>query len=134
MLTPIPPLDLFALANSGVSKSVVLSVGLQQFNGVPNPGVGLPTDEGDTNSSIRELMHQGEVLRQAGRLSVDVETTGKGKDLKRELFYNFLPGKPDPELDRQERRWLESFGLDPNGKHFRVCLAPAAADRVRSGW
>jgi hypothetical protein len=121
LLTPIPPLDLFALANSGVSTSVVLSVGLQQFNGVSNPGVGLATtDENDTNSRIGELMHQGEVLRQAGRLSVDVETTGKGKDLKRVLFYNFLSGKPDPELDRQERHWRESLGLDPKGKHFRV--------------
>jgi hypothetical protein len=41
LLTPIPPLDLFALANSGISTSVVLSVGLQQFNGVSNPGIGL---------------------------------------------------------------------------------------------
>jgi hypothetical protein len=117
LLTPIPPLDLFALANSGVSTSVVLSVGLQQFNGVSNPGVGLATDGSDT---IRELMHQGEVLREAGRLSLDVETTGKGKDLQRVLFYNFPPGKPDPEIDRQERRWRESLGLDPKGKHFRV--------------
>jgi hypothetical protein len=122
LLTPIPPMDLFALANSGVSTSVVLSVGLQQFNGVSNPGVGLATDESDTSSSIRELMYQGEVLRQAGRLSVDVETTGKGKDLKRELFYNFLPGKPDPEIDRQERRWRERLGLDPKSKHFRVAF------------
>jgi hypothetical protein len=120
LLTPIPPLDLFALANSGVSTSVVLSVGLQEFNGVSNPGVGLATDESSTNSRIGALMHQGEVLRQAGRLSVDVESTGKGKDAKRVLFYNFLPGKPDPELDRQERSWRESLGLDPKGKHFRV--------------
>jgi hypothetical protein len=119
LLTPIPPLDLFALANSGISTSLVVSVGLQQFNGVSNPGVGLAADEGDTNS-IGELMHQGEVLRQAGRLSVDVETTGKGKDVQRVLFYNFLPGKPDPELDRQERRWRESLGLDLKSKHFRV--------------
>jgi len=120
LLAPIPPLDLFALANSGVSTSVVLSVGVQQFNGISNPGIGLATYESDTNPNIRELMHQGEVLRQAGRLSVDVETTGKGKDLNRVLFYNFLPGKPDAELDQQERRWRESLGLDPKGKHFRV--------------
>ena len=120
LLAPIPPLDLFALANSGVSTSLVLSVGVQQFNGISNPGIGLATYESDTNPNIRELMHQGEVLRQAGRLSVDVETTGKGKDLNRVLFYNFLPGKPDPELDQQERRWRESLGLDPKGKHFRV--------------
>jgi hypothetical protein len=94
-----------------------LSVGLQQFNGVSNPGIGLATRGSDT---IRELMHQGEVLREAGRLSLDVETTGKGKDLQRVLFYNFLPGKPDPEVDGQERRWRESLGLDPKGKHFRV--------------
>jgi hypothetical protein len=36
------------------------------------------------------------------------------------LFYNFLPGKPDPEIDRQERLWRESLGLDPKVKHFRV--------------
>ena len=65
-------------------------------------------------------MHEGVVLREAGRLSLDVETTGKGKDLQRVLFYNFLPGKPDPEIDRQERRWRESLGLDPKVKHFRV--------------
>ena len=118
LLTPIPPLDLFALANSGVSTSVVLSVGLQQFNGVSNPGVGLATDESETNSSIRELMHQGEVLRQAGRLSVDVETTGKGKDVKRALFYNFLQGKPDPELDRQERPLARDPRPRPEGQAF----------------
>jgi hypothetical protein len=67
------------LANSGVSMSLILSVGLQQFNGVSNPGIGLATHESDTNPSIRELMHHGEVLRQADRLSADVETTGKGK-------------------------------------------------------
>ena len=50
LLTPIPPLDLFALANSGVSTSLVLSVGLQQFNGVSNPGIGLATRESDTIS------------------------------------------------------------------------------------
>jgi hypothetical protein len=117
LLTPIPPLDLFALANSGVSTSVVLSVGLQQFNGVSNPGIGLAPRGSDT---IRELMHQGEVLREAGRLSLDVVTTGKGKDLQRVLFYNFLQSKPDPEIDRQERRWRESLCLDPKVKHFRV--------------
>ncbi len=117
LLTPIPPLDLFALANSGVSTSLVLSVGLQQFNGVSNPGIGLATRESDT---IGELMHEGVALREAGRLSLDVETTGKGKDLQRVLFYNFLPGKPDPEIDRLERRWRESLGLDPKVKHFRV--------------
>jgi hypothetical protein len=112
LLTPIPPLDLFALGNSGVSTSVVLSVGLQQFNGVSNPGIGLAASESDRKPSIRELMHQGEVLRQAGRLSVDVETTGKGKDLQRVLFYNFQPGEAGPELDGQERSWRESLGLE----------------------
>jgi hypothetical protein len=120
LLTPIPPLDLFALANSGVGASVVLSVGIEQFNGVSNPGIGLATGESDTSPSIRELVHLGEVLRRAGRLSVDVESTGKGKDLKRVLFYNFLPGKPDRELDRQERRWRQSLGLDAKAMHFQV--------------
>ena len=121
LLTPIPPLDLFALANSGISPSVVLSVGLEQFNGVTNPGVGLaPGESHDTSPDVRDLVHQGEALRQAGRLSVDVETIGKGKDLHRVLFYNFLPGKPDPELDRLERRWRERLGLDPKTMHFRV--------------
>jgi hypothetical protein len=120
LLTPIPPLDLFALANSGVSTSLVLGTGIEQFNGVSNPGIGLATGEGDTDSSIPELMHLGEVLRQAGRLSLDVETTGKDKDRKRVLFYNFLPGKPGPELDREERRWRELLGLDPKARHFQV--------------
>jgi hypothetical protein len=120
LLTPIPPLDLFALANSGSSTAVVLSVGLEQFNGVTNPGIGLAPGESDRSPNIRELIRVGEALRQAHRLSVDVETTGKGKDRTRVLVYNFAPGKPDPELDREERRWRQILGLDPKIKHFQV--------------
>ena len=133
LLTPIPPLDLFALASSGVSTSVVLSVGLQEFNGVSNPGIGLATRGSDTNP-ICELMHEGEALREAGRLSLDVETTGKGKDLQRVLFYNFLPGKPTRRSIGRRAAGARTSASTRRASIFGSCLARAAADQARSEW
>ena len=79
-------------------------------------------------------MHVGEALRQAGRLSLDVETTGKGKDLKRVLFYNFLPGKPDPESIGRSAAGARASASTRRASIFGSCLARAAADQARSEW
>jgi hypothetical protein len=66
---------------------------------------------------------------------VHLEKTGKGKDLKRVLFYNFLPGESDPELDRQERRWPQN--LDTHRRRasiFGSYLERGGVSRVRSEW
>ncbi len=128
LLTPVPPLDLMSLANSGADASVVYGVGIQQFNGVSNPGVGWAVGTAETDP-IRELVAVQDALRRGHRLSIHAESTAKGKDRTRVLIFDLLAGKPDPQLDRQEARWREILGLDPHDAHFRVVFGAGRGGR-----
>jgi len=116
LMTPIPPIRLMELLQSGYPASVLIPLAVQSVNGVSNGhhagGNPSPADP-EFVPLIKSLQRVQDSEAVGFRTQIDKETKQEGTVL---TFSRNVP--PDVEGDRQTIRKI--LGLDPNKPDFRI--------------
>jgi len=127
LMTPIPPIRLMELLQSGYPASVLIPLAVQSVNGVSNGhhagGNASPADP-EFVPLIKSLQRVQDSEAVGFRTQIDKETKQEGTVL---TFSRNVP--PDVEADRQTIRKI--LGLDPNKPDFQIVYgAGASGDSV----
>jgi hypothetical protein len=111
LMTPIPPIRLIELVDTGYSADLLFRIAVQQVNGVSNRRAALraqPMDEGFLRvlQALRKIQDSGAV---GFRIETDKET---GKRDRLVMFFAKDPVPPEVEAERHEMRKILHLNPD----------------------
>ena len=117
LLTPLSPLSLVALIQSGWPVEDVFRICVRRINGIPNVSSGLLQSEGDP--VFEELLaHMGR-LQRSGQFALRLRET-ETADFQTEHSVFLMLGKPSAELQADGRRLREILQLDAESDEVEI--------------
>jgi hypothetical protein len=121
LMTPIPPVRLFELVNTGYAADVLFQVAVQEINGLSNRRTGgrAQVAEADFVRLLRALRRIQDSDALGFRIEVDKET---GKREKIAMFFNKSPLPPEAQSERETIRKL--LDLNPDRQDFLITYGP----------
>jgi hypothetical protein len=135
LMTPIPPIRLFELIDSGYPADLLFQIAVQQVNGISNRRSGARAQPMDPNfarvlGALRRIQESGAV---GFRIDTDKET---GK--RERLIMFFTKGEIPAEIEAERKALRKLLHLSPDRLDFQVIYGPdtdrddAAAVQTRS--
>jgi hypothetical protein len=117
LMTPIPPVRLIELIDTGYAADLLFQIAVQQVNGVSNRRAGGRARQAETGfvtllGALRRIQDSGSV---GWRVEMDKET---GKRERLVMFFTKDELPPDVEAERQTIRKL--LHLDPTRMDFQI--------------
>ena len=121
LMTPIPPVRLFELIDTGYPADLLFQVVVQQINGIPNRRAGVRAQAMDPRyarilEALRKIQDSGIV---GFRVEIDKET---GKHTGVVMF--FTRGEVLPEVAAEREALRKLLHLDPDRLDFQVIYGP----------
>ena len=121
LMTPIPPVRLMELVDSGYAADVLFLVAVQQVNGVSNRrggGRAQAADEGFVHliQALRRIQDSGAI---GFRIEVDKETGTRDR-----LVMFFPRGEIPPDIQGERQALRKLLHLDPDRQDFRIIYGP----------
>lgn len=125
LLTPVSPIALFSLVQSGWPVDKVLNICVRRINGINNQSAGLVRAIADPE--FVDLTSTLARLQQSGRLSIRLVEIDVGDRMEQERGVYVLLGAP-LHLEEDGQRAKELLGLDPEAKELSVVFGGLAQD------
>jgi hypothetical protein len=117
LLTPLSPVSLFSLVQSGWPVESVFQICVRRINGVPNISSGLVRSQGAPE--FQELLARMSSLQQGGRLAMRLQSVEEGvSGAKSGVF--LIIGHPTAEMEADGRRVREILSLEPERGEISV--------------
>jgi hypothetical protein len=116
LMTPIPPVRLFELMDSGYAADLLFLVAVQEINGVSNRRSGGRTREAEPDfiRVIQALRH----VQESGAVAFRIELDKEGK---RDRLVMFFPkGAVPPETESERRTLRKILHLNPERNDFVI--------------
>ena len=121
LMTPIPPIRLIELIDTGYAADLLFRIAVQQVNGVSNRRAAFRSQSMDPGflrvlQALRRIQESGAV---GFRIETDKET---GKRDRLVMFFTKEPMPPEVEAERQEMRKI--LHLDPQRLDITIAYGP----------
>jgi hypothetical protein len=121
LMTPIPPVRLFELVDTGYPADLLFQVAVQQVNGLANRRTGVRAQAMDPHfaqllGALRRVQDSGAI---GFHIEIDKET---GKRERLVMF--FTKGELTPEIQAERETIRKLLHLDPNRLDFLVTFGP----------
>lgn len=125
LMTPIPPIRLFELAEAGWRIDLLFMAAVQSVNGLSNSrgGAQLRLEDPDFVQVVRSLRRIQESGTVGWHASPDKEKQGEG------LAMFFATKKVPPEIQKERETVKRLLGVDPKKTEFSVVYGPVPAGR-----